>query len=115
MKRVVNVLASIAAVVCGLGVGPQPSLAQFRTLPPDTDRGYIRHVRETLVQIDGTDLRLAPGATIRNQQNLIIVPTALPPDGAVAEYVTNAAGELTRVWLLTPEEQQRPRKPKPRR
>ena len=92
-----------------------PAWPQLRSLPPDTERGHIRHVQEMTVAVDGRTMRLAPGATIRDQQNLIVVPTSLPAQGAVAEYLVNPDGQLSRVWLLTPDEQRRPRKPKPRR
>jgi hypothetical protein len=92
-----------------------PSWAQIRSLPTDTERGVIRHVQEMTVAINGRNMRLAPGATIRDQRNFIVVPTSLPAQGAVAEYVINSDGELARAWLLTPEEERRPRKPAPRR
>ncbi len=88
---------------------PALAAAQLRTLPEDAKRGNIQHVTETLVSIDGQEMRLAPGATIRNQQNLIIVPTALPREGAEAQYLLDGNGQISRVWLLTPEEAARPR------
>ena len=92
-----------------------PAFAQLRTIPPDAERGHIRHVQEMIVAVDGRNARLAPGATIRNQQNMVIVPMSLPQDGAVAEYQMDAQGQISRVWLLTAEEAKRPRKPRPRR
>ena len=78
--------------------------AQQRSIPEEAKRGVIRHVSGPIVTIDGKDARLAPGATIRNRENLFIVPIALPPDGALAEYLVNPDGQISRVWLLTPEE-----------
>jgi hypothetical protein len=89
-----------------------PAWAQLRPLPDNAERGFIRHVQETIVSIDGRKMRLAPGATIRNQQNMIVVPMSLPPEGAVAEYQVDPQGQIARVWLLTPEERKRPRKPR---
>jgi hypothetical protein len=87
----------------------QTALAQVRSIPPEAKRGYLKHERESLVSLDGATARLAPGATIRDQRNLIIVPMALPPEGAWADYVKDANGQIFRVWLLSPEEQARPR------
>jgi len=102
------VLGAIAACMM-----PAFANAQLRTIPPDTERGYIQHVEQSLVTMDGKTMRLAPGSTIRNTQNLIIVPTALPPEGAVAEYLVDRDGQIARVWLLTPAEESREkRKPK---
>ncbi len=100
MKRLV-----LALLFCLCGA----AAAQVRTLPPDTERGFIRHVEGMSVSINGRPMRLAPGATIRGQDNLIIVPTALPADGALAEYLVNRDGEVSRVWLLTPDEAKRDR------
>ena len=73
-------------------------------IPVDSRRGVIRHIEQMAVAVDGRVMQLAAGAQIRNQQNLIIVPTAIPPSGAWADYVLNRDGEIFRAWLLTPEE-----------
>jgi len=88
-----------------------PALAQFRTppIPVDSYRGVIRHLNGMSVAIDQKAARLAPGAQIRDQQNLIIVPTAIPQGGAWADYTLNSDGEVFRAWLLTPEEFARPK------
>ena len=78
-------------------------------IPEETRRGVIRHIKQMAVAVDGKVVQLAAGAQIRNQQNLIIVPTAIPPNGAWADYVLNQNGEIFRAWLLTPEELARPK------
>jgi hypothetical protein len=90
-----------------------PALAQLRNppIPEDSRRGVIRHLEEMAVAVDDKTMRLAAGAQIRNPQNLIIVPTAIPRSGAWADYVLNTDGQIFRVWLLTPDELARP-KPK---
>jgi len=88
-----------------------PALAQFRTppIPAESYRGVIRHLNGMTVAIDQRPARLAPGAQIRNQLNLIIVPTAIPQGGAWADYTLNVDGEIFRAWLLTPDELARPK------
>jgi hypothetical protein len=61
------------------------------------------------VTVDDKAMQLAAGATVRNQQNLIIVPMSIPRGGAWADYVLNRDGQVFRVWLLTPDELARPR------
>jgi hypothetical protein len=90
-------------------LGATGAAAQMRTLPPETERGIIRHLQESVVAIDGREMRLAPGAVIRDRDNLIIVPSALPQEGAIAEYVFDTDGQIFRVWLLTPDEAARDR------
>jgi hypothetical protein len=84
------------------------ALAQPRSFPTDAQRGYIQHVQEMAVTLNGIQATLAPGALIRNRKNLIIVPTALPSAGAWAAYVLDRNGQIFRVWLLTREEQSQP-------
>jgi hypothetical protein len=90
----------------------RPAAAQERTIPAEAKRGHVMHVQGALVSVNGASARLAPGATIRDQRNLIIVPTALPREGAWADYLEDRDGQIFRVWLLTPEESARPRAPR---
>jgi hypothetical protein len=87
----------------------QAAPAQERAIPVEAKRGYLKYDREALVSIDGAPGRLAPGATIRDQRNLIIVPGAMPREGAWADYVLNRDGQILRAWLLSAQEQARPR------
>ena len=79
------------------------SLAQFRTIPEDAKRGVIRHVQEMIVEIDGTQQRLAPGAQVRNTSNLIVMPGTIPP-GTLVKYRLDGQGMVRQVWFLTPDE-----------
>jgi hypothetical protein len=90
-----------------------PAIAQLRVppIPEDSRRGVVRHLEEMAVAVDDKAMQLAAGAQIRNPQNLIIVPTAIPRSGAWADYTLNAEGQIFRVWLLSPDELARP-KPK---
>jgi hypothetical protein len=78
-------------------------------IPAEAQRGVIRHLKEMAVAVDNRPVQLAPGAQIRNQQNLIIVPMSIPPGGAPADYILNVDGELFRAWLLTPRELAQPK------
>jgi hypothetical protein len=80
--------------------------AQVRSIPEDARLGEIRHLQEMLVEIDGAPQQLAPGAQIRDASNRLIVPTAIPP-GTLVKYLVDAAGQVQKVWILTPEEAQR--------
>jgi len=105
IPRFAAYLALLQAVLAG------PALAQARVppIPADAQRGVIRHLKEMAVAIDDKPVQLAPGAQIRDQQNLIIVPVALPPSGATADYTIDGNGELFRAWLLTPRELAQPK------
>jgi hypothetical protein len=60
-------------------------------------------VQEMTVEIDGTQQQLAPGAQIRSADNLIVVPSAVPP-GTRVKYRLDGEGKVRQVWLLTPQE-----------
>jgi hypothetical protein len=77
--------------------------AQLRTIPADAKLGDMRHVQEMLVEIDGTTQRLAPGAQIRDADNRIVLPAALPERSRV-RYLLDAEGMVRRVWILAPAE-----------
>ena len=81
--------------------------AQLRTIPADAKLGTMRHLGDTIVEIDGQRARLSAGAQIRSQANTIVLPTALPPDSLV-KYQLNEAGQVHRVWILTPQEAAQP-------
>jgi len=83
--------------------------AQLRTIPQDAVRGTMRHIQDTLIEIDGERAQLSQGAQIRGVMNTIVLPTMLPPD-SVVKYQLNEARQVHRVWILTPQEAAEPDK-----
>ena len=81
--------------------------AQIRAIPAEAKRGEMRHVQEMIVEIDGERVRLAPGAQIRNPENLIMVPMAVPA-GVLVKYLLDGQGLVQRVWILSPQEAAQP-------
>ena len=67
----------------------------------------MRHVHDMIVEIDGARARLAPGAQIRGTSNMIVLPTALPPESAV-KYQLDNDGRVKQVWILSPQEAAKP-------
>ena len=102
--------AAAAALLLALSASMSPAHAQLRSLPENALRGVMAHVQDAVVSIDGKNIRLAAGGHIRDRNNLIIVPSALPPGGALADYVLDMNGQISRAWLLTDDEARRPRK-----
>ena len=89
--------ALIAALVAST------AMAQLRSIPNEAERAEMRHVELNIVELNGKQERLAPGAQIRDQANRIIVPAALAP-GALVKYLRDENGAVSQVWILTPEE-----------
>jgi hypothetical protein len=98
----IRVLATLAVGLALAGAAVAQTVV-LRTLPEDAKRGTLSHVRENVVNLDGRQIKLAPGAQIRGANNLIVQPTALPKDSLV-KYQLNGSGELFRAWVLTTEE-----------
>ena len=90
-----------------LAAGTVAAQTITRALPDDAPRAYMSHVRENLLSIDGRETRLAPGGQIRGQNNLLVLPAAVPRDSLV-KYQLDKSGELYRAWILTKEEEARP-------
>ena len=86
------------------GAGAQ---AQFRTIPAEAKRATLSHVQGMTVEIDGKRTALAAGAQIRDGRNLIVVPTAVPP-GVRVKYLPDAQGQVSRIWILSPQEEAQP-------
>lgn len=108
--RTSRLLAVAALALCA-----HQAIAQIvtRVIPDNARRATIAHIQGMHISVDGSPALLAPGALIRDRSNLIIVPSALPPGGAPAEYALDNNGQINRVWLLTAEEAARDR-PRPR-
>ena len=81
--------------------------AQFRTIPADAKRATMSHVEGMTVEIDGKRLQLPAGARIRDGRNMIVVPTAVPPR-VLIKYLPDAQGQVSRIWILSPQEAAQP-------
>jgi uncharacterized lipoprotein YajG len=90
-------------VAIALLAGCATALAQLRTIPQDAKRAHLRHVQGMVVEIDGAEHRLAPGAQIRDATNLIVLPTAVPA-GSLVKYRLGDDGMVRQVWILSPQE-----------
>ena len=99
--RLPVVLALLLALAAG---GAQ---AQFRTINPEAKRGAMRHVEGMTVEINGKRAQLAAGAQIRDGRNMVVVPAAVPAD-VVVKYLVDGQGQLSRVWILSPQEAAQP-------
>jgi hypothetical protein len=104
--RKLGFIASMMAAAA-LATAPVDAEAQFRTIPTAAKRGTLRHVQEMVVEINGTQMKLAAGAQIRDHTNLIIVPAALPQQSLV-KFTVDPSGHVTRIWILSREEAAQP-------
>ncbi|MDA8108195.1 MAG: hypothetical protein M0015_06140 [Betaproteobacteria bacterium] len=96
--------AAVLGALLGIALAAQ---AQLRTIPPDAKRGAIRQVVDMVVEINGQRMQLAPGAQVRDPDNRIVLPAAIPP-GALVKYKLDNLGMVSRVWILSPQEAAQP-------
>jgi len=80
-----------------------PAVAQLRTIPQDARLAEIRHVQANIIELNGVQVPLAPGAQIRDTSNRIIMPVAVPA-GALVKFRLNNNGQVRDVWILSREE-----------
>ena len=80
-----------------------PAMAQLRTIPKDAQRAEMRFVQANVVELNGVQAPLAPGAQIRDASNRIIIPTSVPA-GALVKFRLDENGQVREVWILTPKE-----------
>lgn len=90
-----------------LALTTSAAVAQLRTIPVDAKRGTLSHVQGMTVTLNGQPVELAPGAQIRDGNNMVVLPTALPP-GVLVKYQLGADSRITRAWILTPQEAAQP-------
>jgi hypothetical protein len=104
----IHLLSCLAGALLAAGTVAAQTIT-VRTLPEDAKRGQLSHVRENVMTLDGRETTLAPGAQIRGQNNLLVLPAALPRDSLV-KYQVDREGALFRAWVLTADEAARPDK-----
>jgi hypothetical protein len=71
-------------------------------LPDGSMVGVMTTQQLPVVQIDGRQQRLAPGARIVGANNSSITPNQVPPNSKV-RYRVDTSGLVTHVWLLPPD------------
>ncbi|TCV84715.1 hypothetical protein [Sulfurirhabdus autotrophica] len=75
-----------------------------RLLPQDVKTGMIRGVEYPQVNVDGTVYKLSPGSRVFDQSNRSILPGSIPQSARIF-YQLNPQGELSKVWIMTPDEE----------
>jgi hypothetical protein len=103
----------LAALLTVLGLASaalSPAAWPERLLPRNAHFGEMTRFAYPLVTISTRILHMSPGARIYNQQNLMIMPSAMPPRAKVM-FTLDTAGDLSGLWLLTAQEAARYRLP----
>jgi hypothetical protein len=82
-----------------------PAAAQVqRNFTDKALRGEIAFGTPPEIRLNGKPARLAPGARIRDANNLLLMSSALVGGKAVVNYTTELEGMVLDVWILSPAE-----------
>ena len=101
MKKTSMLSLFLAIVVILL---PQPVLSQeVRNFPVDSKLGSLTAVSFPVFTINGQKFQMSAAGQIRGVDNLIILPSMANYSGMI-RYQLDIAGNLHRVWFLTPDE-----------
>jgi len=103
--RALGVAFALGAALISGGASAQTTEPQ--RIPPisaKAQRGVLRVVAPPDVLMDGQPARLAPGARIRDRNNLMVVSGALLGQDLVVRYTRDTLGLVHEVWVLTANE-----------
>lgn len=95
------------ALLCGVALVTLPAVAQQRSFPANALRGELLIEQPPAALLNGQPARLAPGARIRGENNLLLVSGALAGRRVTVNYTVDIQGLVLDVWVLTAEERSR--------
>jgi hypothetical protein len=96
-------LRALPAAVLALAAVPAAAQAP-RVFPATALRGELVVEQGPQVRLNGQPARLAPGARIRDERNLVQLSNALAGQKLPVHYTLDTSGGLLDVWVLTPAE-----------
>ena len=84
---------------------PAAAHAQMqRPFPPTALRGAIVVVQPPEISLNGRPMRLAPGARIRDRNNMLAMSGPLIGEKLTVHYTIDIGGDVRDVWVLTADE-----------
>ena len=95
---------TLAAALCAAMPAVAQVAAPTRTFPSNALRGDLVVLQPPEILLNGQVSRLAPGARIRDMQNMLQLSGALVGLRFLVNYTHDAAGQPLQVWILTPAE-----------
>ena len=108
MRALILLLFCVAVHAAPTPSEPLPLEAGLnRGIPAEAKRGVMQIPSLGVVAIGGVTLQMAAGLQIRDTHNRIVLSATLGQPHLV-KYVTDAQGQLFRVWILTRAEAAQP-------
>ena len=92
----------LAGALCASAL---PAAAQMqRNFPQDALRGEIVIGIPPVISVNGRSAQLAPGARIRDTNNMLALSASISGARFTAHYTIDIGGEVKDVWILRPDE-----------
>ncbi len=92
-----------------LGLAAAAASAQMqRNFPADSLRGTLGVANPPDAVLNGAPVRLAPGARIRGQNNMLATTGAFAGQSFIVNYTSDMQGQIKDVWVLTNNEIAKP-------
>lgn len=79
---------------------PEPAMGIIRMLPEEARFGKMQPPAQWQVQIDGKTYPMSPGVQIRNELNMLLLPTMIERPVKV-RYLVDFSGAVYRIWILS--------------
>jgi hypothetical protein len=95
-------LAALLSLTLAFGVSAQESIR--REAPKDVVLGKMTVTLPPVIQMDGKDDRLSPGARIRDVRNMQMLSASLAGKTVPVVYKRDTLGLVHEVWILTDDE-----------
>jgi hypothetical protein len=102
VKALAPCVLAMFAIASGSASGQTP-----RTFPPSSLRGQLQVVQPPDIALNGRSSRLAPGARIRNTQNLLTNSGEFMGQTLTVNYTVDLLGLVLDVWVLSDAERAR--------
>lgn len=92
----------IGSAVDGILESPAQEAATgiVRMLPEESKTGSMLPPGDWQVQIDGKTYPFSPGIQIRNELNMIVLPSMVQ-EAVKVRFTTDIAGAVHRIWILS--------------
>jgi hypothetical protein len=95
----------LLALLVSFWIASSPASAQVqRNFPANALRGALVLVSPPEITLNGEPARLAPGARIRGQNNMLAMSATLVGARLLVHYTLDMHGHVMDIWILTAEE-----------
>ncbi|WP_232834454.1 hypothetical protein [Rhodoferax ferrireducens] len=95
---------TVLVMLWASSLSPASAQSMLRQFPPAAKRGTLLVTAPPEILINGASARLSPGARIKGVNNGLVMSGALVGQSVLVNYVRDGQGQISEVWILSPEE-----------